>query len=56
MSFGLYTLGTIILIAGVLYICHLAHMPNTWTAAIAIVLLGAGIMAAVSSTRSKDPN
>jgi uncharacterized membrane protein HdeD (DUF308 family) len=56
MSFGLYTLGTIVLIIGVLYICHLAHMPSTWTAAIAIVLLGAGIMAAVSNTRSKDPN
>jgi uncharacterized membrane protein HdeD (DUF308 family) len=56
MSFGLYTLGTIILIAGVLYICHLAHMPSSWTAGLAIVLLGAGIMAAVNNTRSKDPN
>lgn len=56
MSFGLYTLGTIILIAGVVYVCHLAHMPSHWTAAIAVILLGAGIMAAVGSTRSKDPN
>jgi hypothetical protein len=56
MSFGLYTLGTIILIAGVVYVCSLAHMPTHWTVAIAIVLLGAGIMGAVSSTRAKDPN
>jgi hypothetical protein len=54
MSFGLYILGTIILIAGVVYVCHLAHMPSHWVGAIAIVLLGAGVMGAVSSTRQKD--
>ncbi|MDE1163092.1 MAG: hypothetical protein PW792_14300 [Acidobacteriaceae bacterium] len=56
MSFGLYLLGTAILIAGVVYVCHLAHMPSHWTAAIGIVLLGAGVMGAVSSTRHKDPS
>ncbi len=56
MSFGIYTLGTIILIAGVVYVCHLAHVPERWIIGIAILLLGAGIMGAVSKTRSKDPN
>jgi protein-S-isoprenylcysteine O-methyltransferase Ste14 len=56
MSFGLYILGTIILIVGVVYVCHLAHMPSHWVGAIAIVLLGAGVMGAVSSTRQKDSN
>lgn len=56
MSFGIYTLGTIILIAGVLYVCHLAHIPQNWMIGIAILLLGAGIMGAVTNTRSKDPN
>jgi hypothetical protein len=56
MSFGLYTAGTIILIAGVLYVCHLAHIPQRWEIAIALLLLGAGIMGAVSSTRQKDPS
>jgi len=56
MSFGLYTVGTVILIAGVLYACHLAHIPAHWTAVFALLLLGAGIMGAVSSTRQKDPN
>ncbi len=56
MSFGLYTFGTLLLIAGVLYVCHLAHVPQHWMVALAIVLLGAGIMAAVTNTRSKDPN
>ncbi len=56
MSFGIYTLGTIILIVGVLYVCHLAHIPQHWMVGIAILLLGAGIMGAVTNTRSKDPN
>ena len=56
MSFGLYTVGTIILIAGVLYICHLMHVPQRWEIGIAILLLGGGIMAGVTNTRSKDPS
>lgn len=56
MSFALYTIGTVILVAGVLYACHLSHMPTAWTGVIALVLVGAGIMGAVSSTRQKDPN
>jgi len=56
MSFGLYTVGTIILIIGVAYVCHLAHVPQTWVIAICLLLLGAGIMGAVSTTRQKDPN
>ena len=56
MSFGIYTVGTIILIAGVLYVCHLMHIPQRWEIGIAILLLGAGIMGGVSSTRQKDPS
>ena len=56
MSFGIYTVGTLILIAGVIYICHLANIPQRWVVGIAILLLGAGIMGAVSNTRSKDRN
>jgi len=56
MSFTLYLIGTIILVAGVAYVEHLAHVPEHWILAIAIVLLGAGVMGAVSSTRRRDPN
>ena len=56
MSFGLYLLGTIVLIIGVLYVCSLAHIPQRWEIGIGIVLLGAGIMAAVGNTRGKNPN
>ncbi|MES2393602.1 MAG: hypothetical protein V4555_18335 [Acidobacteriota bacterium] len=56
MSFGLYLLGTVILIIGVVYVCHLAHVPQHWVVAIGILLFGAGMMGAVSSTRHKDPS
>ena len=56
MSFGLYLLGTIVLIIGVLYVCSLPHLSTQWEVGIAILLLGAGIMGAVTSTRGKDPN
>jgi hypothetical protein len=54
MSFALYGLGTLILIIGVLYICHLVHLPTHWTIALAILLVGGGLMGAVSSTRQRD--
>jgi hypothetical protein len=56
MSFGLYTLGTIILMVGIAYVCHLAHVPQKWVIAICLLILGAGIMGGVSSTRQKDPS
>ena len=56
MSFALYTFGTLILIGGLVYVAHLVHLPTQWTVAIAVLLLGAGIMGGVSSTRQKDPS
>jgi uncharacterized membrane protein YqjE len=54
MSFALYGVGTLILIIGVLYICHLVHLPTHWTIALAILLVGGGLMGAVNSTRQRD--
>ena len=56
MSFSIYALGTLILIAGVIYVAHLVHMPSKWIVACVLLLLGAGIMGGVSSTRQKDPS
>ncbi len=56
MSFGIYNLGTILLIVGVLYVCHLARVPQPWMIGVAILLLGAGIMGAMTNTRSKNFN
>jgi urea transporter len=55
MSFGLYILGFLLLIIGVAYGAHLAHVPTHWIAVAIITLLGIGIMSAVSHTRMRDP-
>lgn len=55
MSFGLYVLGFVLLIIGVAYGAHLAHVPTHWIAVAIIALLGIGIMSAVSRTRMRDP-
>ena len=54
MSFGLYSLGFVIVIFGLIYGAHLAHVPAHWIAAGAIVLAGIGILSAVKATRQKD--
>ena len=56
MSFALYALGYIIVIAGVAYMAHLMHLPQHWIAAIVLVLVGIGIVTGVMNTRQKDPS
>lgn len=56
MSFAIYGIGTLILLAGLVYVAHLLHMPQKWIVACALLILGAGIMGGVSSTRQKDPS
>lgn len=55
MSFGLYALGFVILIIGLIYGAHLVHMPGRWIAVGAIVLVGVGILSGVKATRQRDP-
>lgn len=55
MSFGLYNLGTLLLIAGVVYVCHLAHLPQRWAFGVGLLLLGAGVAGAASYRRQSDP-
>jgi hypothetical protein len=56
MSFGLYALGYLVLIAGVAYLAHLIHIPSHYIVAIAVIMLGIGVVTGVQSTRQKDPN
>jgi len=56
MSFGIYAVGYLILIIGVAYLAHLMHVPETYIVAVAIILLGIGVVTGVQSTRNKDPN
>lgn len=55
MSFGLYSLGVVIAIGGLIYAAYLLHVPAHWIAVLAIVLLGLGILTGVKVTRQKDP-
>jgi len=54
MNFGIYLIGYLIVIAGAVYALNLAHVPTHWIVAVALVLLGAGILTGVQNTRAKD--
>jgi hypothetical protein len=56
MSFALYAVGYLILIAGIAYLAHLMHIPEHYIVAIALIMLGIGVVTGVQSTRQKDPN
>ena len=56
MSFALYAVGYLILICGVAYMAHLMHIPQHYIVAIAVIMLGIGIVTGVQSTRRKDPS
>jgi hypothetical protein len=54
MSFGLYILGFLILIAGVALGAHYLHVPGRWITVAVLILGGAGVASGVSRTRHKD--
>lgn len=54
-SFAIYLIGMIVVIGGLTYIATLVHVPTEWIIGGAVVLLGAGILGAVTKTRRKDP-
>jgi hypothetical protein len=56
MSFGIYAIGYLILIAGVAYLAHLMHIPQHYIVAISVIMLGIGVVTGVQSTRQKDPS
>ena len=54
MSFGLYSVGFAIVIAGLAYAAHLVHMPMHWIVVGAVVMIGIGILSCVKATRQRD--
>ncbi len=54
-AFALYVFGFIVFVAGVLYAEHLLHVPQTWVLVSGLVMLGLGVMTAVSHTKRRDP-
>ena len=54
MSFALYVIGYAILMSGLIYGAILLHMPTRWIVVASIILLGTGVITAVTATRQKD--
>ena len=54
MSFGLYLVGFLIFIGGLAWAMATAHVASLYIVITCMILLGLGIMAAVSKTRTKD--
>lgn len=55
MSFGIYLVGIVLLISGLIYAAAILHAPTQWIVVGTLVLLGAGVIAAVKNTRQRDP-
>ncbi len=53
-SFGLYAIGFVVMIGGLIYAAHLMHMPTHWIVVGAVVLLDVGILSGVKATRQKE--
>ena len=56
MSFGIYIVGFLILIGGLIYGAVILHVPPHWIAVGAIVLVGLAVVKGVQATRGKDPS
>lgn len=54
MSFGLYLVGFLILIGGLIYGAMIMHIAAHWIVVGAFVLAGLGIVMGVTATRQKD--
>ncbi len=53
-SFGIYAIGVVVLIIGLIYIATLAHVHTPWIVGCAILIAGAGIIGAVNNTKRPD--
>jgi len=53
-AFVLYVAGFIVLLGGLVYGAFLLHVPHTWIIVGALVMVGLGVMSAVSRTKQRD--
>ena len=56
MSFGLYIVGFLIMIGGLIYGATILHVSPQWIAVGSIVLIGLAILKGVQATRGRDPS
>jgi len=56
VSFALYIVGFLIVIAGVGWALVRAGVSTVWVAIACVILFGLGILTGVTRTRSRDPS
>jgi hypothetical protein len=56
MSVALYSAGYLLVIACVCYLADLSHIPEPYIAAIAVIMLGIGVVSGVETARQKHSN
>jgi hypothetical protein len=54
MSFGLYLIGFLIVIGGLVYGAVILHVPQHWIAVGSVILVGLALLTGVKATRQKD--
>ena len=55
MSFALYLVGYLILIAGLASGAYMMHLPQRWIIVGVVILFGLGIATGAVRTRQRDP-
>ena len=55
MSFAIYFIGFLIVIAGLAYGAMVLHVPQVWIIIGVVVLVGAALATGARTTRQKDP-
>ena len=53
MSFGIYLVGIVLFISGLVYAASIMNAPAEWIVVGTLVMLGAGVIAAVKNTRQR---
>jgi len=54
LSFGLYIIGFLIVIGGLVYGAVILHVPLHWIAVGGVIVFGLAILSGVKATRQKD--
>ncbi|MGO4307222.1 hypothetical protein [Cupriavidus sp. RAF12] len=56
MSFALYIVGLLLLVGGIAWGLTIAGLAPVYIGIACVIVLGIGVMSAVSRTRTKDPS
>ena len=56
MTFGIYVIGFVLVIAGVAWGLSVAHVKTLYIVITCLILLGLGLATGATRTRAKDPS